>query len=477
MILGTHYRGDQPFVDYTKGVPTATPPGQTPPVGSEPMKTLEKDRGEEHATLQKTLGYGGKVNPANMQNGEGGVDPDLDAFSRRQTNVKQYVQPGEGNKLPPWAKEGVEPTDDQLCEVIELDDETSGDILSERREMYVTGNKGRPKMYKVVRTHTSEKRLEPGSRSMVPVHHYNVVHRTSGEVIGKIKHEAGSKKELENKMYNVIRKHMGHSTTGRPQSWKEQIQNILNQETETLHEDVEAIFNGESLSDEFKTKASTIFEAAVTSRVTSIAEQLEQIALEQLNEAVDTVKAELTDQVDDYLNYMVEEWIKDNEIAVEKGLRSEIVEDFISGLRTLFVEHYIDIPEDKVDLVSELADKVDELTESLNDEITRGIELQKELGELKKSELLTVACEGLTQTQVEKVRTLAESVEFTTDSEYVTKIQTLKENFFPTKIKSNGGDPLNENQLITESYEDDNEKVVADPLMRNLVSTISRLSK
>jgi len=104
----THYKGDEPFVDYTRRVPTATPPGQTPPVGSEPMKTLEKDRGEENATLQKKLGYGGKVNPSNLQNSQGGKNPDLDAFSRRQTNVTPYIKPSDGNVLPPWANEEVE---------------------------------------------------------------------------------------------------------------------------------------------------------------------------------------------------------------------------------------------------------------------------------------------------------------------------------------------------------------------------------
>jgi len=260
-----------------------------------------------------------------------------------------------------------------------------------------------------------------------------------------------------------------------PLSFQEQVAEILASTHTTLSEDVDAIFNGENLSEEFKTKATTIFEAAVTSRVQTIAEQLETIAVTQLDEAVEQVKDELTNQVDDYLNYMVEEWVSENEIAIEKGLRSEIVEDFISGLRTLFVEHYIDVPEDKVDLVAELSEKVEELQDSLNTEIARGMEFKKQLGEAKKSEILDAVCEGLVQTQVEKVKTLAESVSFTTDQEYAEKLKTIRENYFPTKIKSNTNrDILNENQLVTDETTGNE---ITDPLMKSLVGAISRTVK
>jgi hypothetical protein len=204
---------------------------------------------------------------------------------------------------------------------------------------------------------------------------------------------------------------------------------------QSYHEDVEALLSGENLSEEFKTKAATIFEAAVLTRVEAIVEEVESQLVEQFEVAVEEVKEDLAAKVDDYLNYMVEEWIKDNEIAVEKGLRAEIVEDFIDGLRDLFVEHYIDIPTEKVEVVEELTNKVEQLEAALNEEITRGIELAKSLNEQKKIEAIYTACEGLTQTQVEKLKSLAENVEFTTEEEFASKMSTLKESYFKSDVK------------------------------------------
>ena len=135
--------------------------------------------------------------------------------------------------------------------------------------------------------------------------------------------------------------------------------------------------------------------------------------VEQFDSAVEQVKEDLASKVDDYLNYMAEEWMKENELAVESGLRAEIAEDFIGALRNVFVEHYIDIPEDKVDVVSEMAEKVSELEDQLNEQINRGVELSKELNEHKKTEAIYAVCEGLSQTQVEKLKALAEGVDFT----------------------------------------------------------------
>ena len=197
-----------------------------------------------------------------------------------------------------------------------------------------------------------------------------------------------------------------------------------------MKEDIDALLSGENLSEEFKQKATTIFEAAVMSRIEVIAEQVEQQLVEQFEDAVEQIKEDLASKVDDYLNYMVEEWMQQNELAVDTGLRAEIAEDFINGLHNLFVEHYIDVPEDKVDVVSEMAAKVAELEEALNEQISRGIDLTKELNEQKKIEAIYTACEGLAQTQVEKLKSLAEGVEFTTEEEFVEKLEVLKESYF-----------------------------------------------
>ena len=200
-------------------------------------------------------------------------------------------------------------------------------------------------------------------------------------------------------------------------------------------EDVEAMLAGEDLSEEFKEKASTKFEAAVNSRVVAIVEQAEAELANQFEQAIEEVKEELATKVDDYLNYMVEEWVKDNEVAIEKGLRAEIVEDFIEGLRNLFVEHYIDIPEDKVDVVEELTAKVEELENSLNEQISSAVEMKKELSEHQKIEAIHAACEGLTQTQVEKIKSLAEGIEFTTEEVFGKKLETIKESYFNSAVK------------------------------------------
>jgi hypothetical protein len=215
-------------------------------------------------------------------------------------------------------------------------------------------------------------------------------------------------------------------------------------------EDVEAMLQGENLSEEFKERAATIFEAAVLSRVEPIVEEIENQLMEEFEIAVETIKEEMAAKVDDYLNYMVEEWMKDNELAIESGLRAEITENFISALRDVFVEHYIDVPEEQVNVVEELSAQLAETEAALNEEIARGIELSKELNEQKKIEAIYTACEGLTQTQVEKLKSLAENVEFTTEDEFVEKLEVLKESYFKANVKVADNSALDDEVLIEE---------------------------
>ena len=237
-----------------------------------------------------------------------------------------------------------------------------------------------------------------------------------------------------------------------------------------MKEDMDALLSGENLSEEFVTKASTIFEAAVIARSEEVIADVESQLVEQFEAAIEEVKEDLAAKVDDYLNYMVEEWIKDNEIAIEKGLRAEIVEDFIGGLRNLFVEHYIDIPADKVDVVEELTARVEELESTLNEQINHGIELNKELNEQKKIEAIYTACEGLTQTQVEKLKSLAEGVDFTTETEFATKLGTLKESYFKSDVK------VAETSALDEVLVEEEKKAVksADPSMDIYANAISQ---
>ena len=245
---------------------------------------------------------------------------------------------------------------------------------------------------------------------------------------------------------------------------------------EKMKEDMDALLSGENLSEEFVTKATTIFEAAVVARAEEVIAEAEAQLQEQFDAAVEEIKEDLAAKVDDYLNYMVEEWMKENQIAIEKGLRAEIVEDFIGGLRNLFVEHYIDIPADKVDVVEELTTKVEELESSLNEEINKSIELTKELNEQKKIEAIYTACEGLSQTQVEKLKSLAENVEFTTEEEFAAKLSTLKESYFKAEVKVADASALDDEIQI----EEEDKKATAsyvDPLIEQVAKTISQSKK
>ena len=238
---------------------------------------------------------------------------------------------------------------------------------------------------------------------------------------------------------------------------------------EKMKEDLDALLGGENLSEEFVTKASTIFEAAVIARAEEVIVEAEIALQEQFEAAVEEIKEDLAAKVDDYLNYMVEEWMKENALAIEKGLRAEIVEDFITGLKGLFEEHYIDIPEEKVQVVEELTSKVEELEDALNEQIARGIELTKSLNEQKKIEAIYTACEGLTQTQVEKLKSLAEGVEFTTEEEFVAKVDVLKESYFRTEVKAADNSAYDEILV-----EEEKKPVFIDPSMEVYTKAISQ---
>ena len=217
---------------------------------------------------------------------------------------------------------------------------------------------------------------------------------------------------------------------------EESIEEALETYEVDMAEHVNALLEGEDLSEEFQAKATTIFEAAVKAKLEEEVALLEQAYAETLEERVEEIMEELASNVDDYLNYVVEQWIAENEVAVESALRSELTEDFISGLRSLFAEHYIDVPEEEVQVVEELSSTVEELEAKLNEEIQRNVELTSMLAESRKVELAATVCEGLTDTQTQKLLALVENVEYTDDESFVEKISTLKENYFPTAVKA-----------------------------------------
>ena len=221
-----------------------------------------------------------------------------------------------------------------------------------------------------------------------------------------------------------------------------------------VKEDIEAIVNGEDLSEDFKAKASTIFEAAVTAKVISEvnqrAEKLEDDYKEELSKAKEELTSSLTEKTDGYLSYVVEEWMKENELAVERGVRSELVEDFMSGLKNLFTEHYIDIPEEKVDLVDDLFEKVEELEKKLDESVNSNVETKQELSKYKKDEALRTVSEDLADTEKEKLQKLSDGVDFEDEEQYKEKLGVIKENYFPQSSKETV-QPLTEEVENTET--------------------------
>jgi len=339
--------------DYTKGVPTATAPGATPPVGSQPKQVLARQPGQDPA--------GDAAKPAADMGSHQGSETSYENIRDRVKAklAKQTMQPNPGANFQSY------------------DDATT----------------------------------------------------TNEEVVAEEKEEKGHEDAVADKA--MIKKMM------KKEKMKEQ-----------MEQDVDALLSGENLSEEFKDKATTIFEAAVIARTQAVMEDIEQALFEEFEVAVEQIKEDLATKLDDYINYMAEEWLKENQLAVEKGLRAEIVESFIEGMKDLFEEHYIDIPEEKVNVVEELTTKVEELEASLNEQIQAAVDLKKELNESKKTEAIHAVCEGLTQTQVEKMKSLAEGVEFTTDEEFADKLVTLRESYFNESVNTSGSSALNEEVII-----------------------------
>jgi hypothetical protein len=354
--------------NYTAGTPTATPPGATPPVGSEPMKKLA-------------------TQPGNQGSGDTPVQQPATDYSAIRDRIagKRAAQTMKSNPGATFQSYGEETES-------EYEDE---EVIEEGKE-----------------DNSTKGREIPNGQT----HNYNTEPVLS-------KPNLGATKKL---MYGMKHKQ------------------------EKMKEDMDALLSGEDLSEEFVTKATTIFEAAVIARSEEVILEAEEHLMEEFEIAVEAIKEDLATKVDAYLNYMVEEWMQDNELAIQSGLKAEITEEFLTGLRDLFIEHHIDIPEDKVDIVEELAAQLEATEAVLNEEIARGVYLSQALNEQKKFEAIYTACEGLSQTQVEKMKSLAEGVDFTTEEEFTTKLDILKESYFKSDVKVASTDALDDEVLIEE---------------------------
>ena len=240
-----------------------------------------------------------------------------------------------------------------------------------------------------------------------------------------------------------------------------------------VEDDLEKISEALELSEENQEKARTIFKAAVSSKVSELKEQLEKDFEENLKTSVEQVKGDLAEAVDKYLSYCAEEWTKENELAIERGLRSEMTENFIEGLKTLFVEHYVDVPEDKYNVVDELANRLDEMEEKLDAEVHRNMEIVEENNSLVRQNVVREACSTLSESQQEKMISLSEGVDFVDQEDFAEKVSELKEAYFPTS----DSDTISEETVVEEGTGEfsNEEEVVVSPDIARYSEAISKL--
>ena len=238
-----------------------------------------------------------------------------------------------------------------------------------------------------------------------------------------------------------------------------------------IDEDVNALLEGEDLSEEFQEKARTIFEAALRSKVSEIQESLEEQYAVALAEEVEEIKTELAERVDAYLEYVAGEWMEENSLVVEQGLKTEMTESFLQGMKGLFEEHYVSIPEDKYDVLESMVDKLDEMETKLNEQIEKNVSLNKRLAESVADGIFEQVADGLADTQKDKLASLAESVEFESEEEYREKLETLKESYFPSRVVS----PSARTETLSEGV-DNSMEAISGPMAAYL-KTLSAFRK
>ncbi len=237
-----------------------------------------------------------------------------------------------------------------------------------------------------------------------------------------------------------------------------------------VQEDLAALFDGSELTEEFREKATVIFEAAINEKVSGVVASLEEQYEARLTEEVGAIEEALVEKIDSYLDYVVEQWVEENKLAIESGIKAEVVESFMEGLKGLFTEHYVDAPQEKLDILAQTANEVEELKQKLSASINENIELSKKLETAEAEKAFTEVSEGLAATQIEKLRTLAEGLEYADVASYKKKLGMIKESYFAAKkVESNAQQQLNEEVAPTPA-----EEKAVDPVMQKYAAAISR---
>jgi len=253
---------------------------------------------------------------------------------------------------------------------------------------------------------------------------------------------------------------------------EEVVEETVEDDTPSIEEDIEALIAGEELSEEFQEKARTIFETAIKTKVAEMKEEVQKQYEESLTEEVANLKSELTERVDSYLEYVAQEWLTENQLSVEQGLKTEMTESFLTGMKSLFEEHYVTIPEEKYDVLNSMVEKLDEMEDKLNEQINKNIALNKRLAESVADVILADVSEGLALSQKDKFTSLAENVEFDSEETYREKLVTLREAYFP----SNAGVQKNKSETISEDTEV-SAQVETTTMMESYLQTLNRVSK
>jgi hypothetical protein len=282
-----------------------------------------------------------------------------------------------------------------------------------------------------------------------------ILEEIDDEVVSEAAEEDEEKEETPKKKKN-----------GEEEEEEEEVEEEFN-----IEEDVNALLEGEELSEEFQEKARTIFEAAIKTKVAEIKEQLQVQYQESLVEEIQSIRDELTERVDAYLEYVADEWIQENALAVEHGLKTEMTESFLEGMKSLFEDHYVTVPEDKYDVIESMVDKLDEMEEKLNEQIERNVALNRRLAESVADVIFADVAEGLALSQKDKLASLAENVEFDSEESYREKLVTLRESYFP----SNAGTQRNASENLSEETNLNIQSVSGT--MGAYLQTLQRVSK
>ena len=351
------------------------------------------------APAKKTTGAAKEVSGQAMQKGEGQPDK-MDTPNDGMKKVAKSLAAGDQ----------IDHDGDELAEK-----QTKSEGMHDKKEMQ----------------HMDKKEMQHMNKEMMKK---EMAKMTKQEMINAMyEMMKGEKKDALMAMYGGMKQEMdkmkkegGHLPSEKNEAVEARIKSV------DVSDHVDALMNGEgNLSEEFKRKAATVFEAAVKSKIRDEVERLEEEYKTELDESIEQTKAELSEKVDTYLNYVVEEWMKENELAIERGLKGEIAEDFISGLKTLFEDHYVDIPDEKYDVLEAQSEKITELEGKLNESIQQVVELRKDKGSLIREKVISEASEDLADTEIEKFKSLTEDVEFTDEESFREKLGTLKESYFP----------------------------------------------